>query len=131
MIKTFAIVSIIGGVTCCYLTALFGFPALATLFGYIPKKGKPTLMMRVMNHYTHFLEGLVARVSANAIPVLIIAAVIAFAGISLDPPSIPIDTDTKSMAPADLPAQIALDKVQDVRGSVTPPFPPSISGGTT
>lgn len=38
MIKTFAIVSIIGGVTCCYLTALFGFPALATLFGYIPKK---------------------------------------------------------------------------------------------
>ncbi|WP_254059067.1 RND family transporter [Methanogenium sp. MK-MG] len=125
MIKTFAIVSIIG-VTCCYLTALFGFPALAALIGYIPKSGKPTLMMRIMNRYTHFLEGLVARVSAAAVPVLIVAAVIAVAGISLDP-GIPIDTDTKSMAPADLPAQIALDKVQDVRGSVTP-FPLYIRG---
>ncbi len=125
MIKTFAVVSIIG-VTCCYLTALFGFPALVALFGYIPKEGKPTLMMRIMKRYTHFLEGLVSRISRAAVPILIIAAVIAFAGISLDP-SIPIDTDTKSMAPADLPAQIALDKVQDVRGSVTP-FPLYIRG---
>ncbi|WAI02056.1 efflux RND transporter permease subunit [Methanogenium organophilum] len=125
MIRTFAVVSIIG-VVCCYLTSLFGFPALAALFGYIPKTGKPTTMMRVMTRYTHLLEGVVARVSSSAIPILIVAVVIAFAGISLDP-SIPIDTDTKSMAPADLPAQIALDKVQDVRGSVTP-FPLYIRG---
>lgn len=125
MIKTFAVVSIIG-VVCCYLTSLFGFPALAALFGYTPKTGAPTLMMRVMNRYTHLLEGVVKRVSKSAIPVLIVAIVIAFAGISLDP-SIPIDTDTKSMAPPDLPAQIALDKVQDVRGSVTP-FPLYIRG---
>lgn len=125
MIKTFAVVSIIG-VVCCYLTSLFGFPALAALFGYTPKTGAPTMMMRVMNRYTHLLEGVVKRVSKSAIPVLIVAIVIAFAGISLDP-SIPIDTDTKSMAPPDLPAQIALDKVQDVRGSVTP-FPLYIRG---
>ena len=125
MIRTFAVVSIIG-VACCYLTALFGFPALAALLGYIPKEGKPTLMMRAMNHYNHLLEGVVVRVSASAIPVLIVAVVIAFAGISLDP-GIPIDTDTKSMAPPDLPAQIALDKVQDVLGSVTP-FPLYIRG---
>lgn len=125
MIKTFAVVSIIG-VACCYLTALFGFPTLAALLGYIPKEGKPTLMMRAMNHYNHLLEGVVGRVSASAIPVLIVAVVIAFAGISLDP-GIPIDTDTKSMAPPDLPAQIALDKVQDVLGSVTP-FPLYIRG---
>ncbi|WFN33720.1 hydrophobe/amphiphile efflux-3 (HAE3) family transporter [Methanogenium sp. S4BF] len=125
MIKTFAVVSIIG-VACCYFTALLGFPAFAALLGYIPKDGKPTLMMRAMNRYNHLLEGLVGRVSASAVPVLIIAVVIAFAGISLDP-GIPIDTDTKSMAPPDLPAQIALDKVQDVRGSVTP-FPLYIRG---
>ena len=125
MIKTFAVVSIIG-VTCCYFTSLFGFPALAALFGYTPKSGKPTIMMRVMTRYTHLLEGVVKKVSGSAIPVLIVAVVIAFAGISLDP-TIPIDTDTKSMAPADLPAQIALDKVQDVRGSVTP-FPLYIRG---
>ena len=125
MIKTFAIVSIIG-VACCYATSLFGFPALTALLGYTPKAGAPTMMMRIMSRYTRLLEGVVKRVSAAAIPILIVAVVIAFAGISLDP-TIPIDTDTKSMAPPDLPAQIALDKVQDVRGSVTP-FPLYIRG---
>ncbi|WOF17232.1 RND family transporter [Methanoplanus sp. FWC-SCC4] len=125
MIETFAIVSIIG-VSCCYLTSLFGFPALAIILDYKPKDTEQAKSVILMNKYNMLLEGMVGKVSRFAVPILIIAAVFAFIGISADP-SIPIDTDTKSMAPAGLPAQIALDKVQDVSGSVTP-FPMYIRG---
>nr|WP_281069315.1 hydrophobe/amphiphile efflux-3 (HAE3) family transporter [Methanomicrobium sp. W14] len=125
MIKTFAVVSIIG-VGCCYLTSLFGFPALAAILKYKPKENEQSKAVVLMNRYSTFLEGIVKKVSSAAIPVIVISIVIAYAGIHVDP-SIPIDTDTKSMAPPDLPAQLTLDKVEDVAGSVTP-FPLYLRG---
>ena len=125
MIQTFAIVSIIG-VVCCYLTSLFGFPALAAIMNYSPKHNEQSKAVIFMNRYNNFLERVVEKISLLAVPVIIIAIVIAFAGIYTDP-SIPIDTDTKSMAPPDLAAQLTLDKVQDVAGSVTP-FPIYVRG---
>ncbi|MDD4127614.1 MAG: MMPL family transporter, partial [Methanomicrobium sp.] len=110
MIQTFAIVSIIG-VVCCYLTSLFGFPALAAIMNYSPKHNEQSKAVIFMNRYNSFLERAVEKISLLAVPVVVIAIVIAFAGIYTDP-SIPIDTDTKSMAPPDLAAQLTLDKVQ-------------------
>ncbi|MBN2733371.1 MAG: RND family transporter [Methanomicrobiaceae archaeon] len=125
MIETFAVVSIIG-VACCYLTSLFGFPALAAILNYNPKDNVQSKSVIIMNRYNSFLEKVVEKVSLLAVPIIVVAVVIAYAGIYTDP-SIPIDTDTKSMAPPDLPAQLTLDKVQDVSGSVTP-FPLYIRG---
>ncbi|ADN37492.1 efflux transporter, hydrophobe/amphiphile efflux-3 (HAE3) family [Methanolacinia petrolearia DSM 11571] len=121
MIRTFGLVAIIG-VSCSYLTSLFGFPAIATLTGYVPKTEEKGAGQNLMRSYDLALGKAARRIIRVFIPILIISISIAYAGIALDP-TIPIDTSTKDMAPADLPAQLSLDKVEAVAGSVTPmPF---------
>jgi hydrophobe/amphiphile efflux-3 (HAE3) family protein len=121
MIRTFGLVAIIG-VSCSYLTSLFGFPAVATLTGYIPRAEGKGAGQRLMHAYDIVLGKAARRIIRVFVPILIISVSIAYAGIALDP-TIPIDTSTKDMAPADLPAQLSLDKVEAVAGSVTPmPF---------
>ncbi|WP_306413911.1 efflux RND transporter permease subunit [Methanolacinia paynteri] len=121
MIRTFGLVAIIG-VSCSYLTSLFGFPAIATLTGYTPKTEEKGAGQNLMRSYDLALGKAARRIIRVFIPILIISISIAYAGIALDP-TIPIDTSTKDMAPADLPAQLSLDKVEAVAGSVTPmPF---------
>jgi hydrophobe/amphiphile efflux-3 (HAE3) family protein len=121
MIRTFGLVAIIG-VSCSYLTSLFGFPAIATLTGYVPKTEEKGVGQNLMRSYDLVLGKAARRIIRVFIPILIISISIAYAGIALDP-TIPIDTSTKDMAPADLPAQLSLDKVEAVAGSVTPmPF---------
>jgi uncharacterized protein len=121
MIRSFGLVAIIG-VSCSYLTALFGFPAIATLTGYTPKEDGGGAGQRLMRAYDLVLGKAARRIMRVFIPILIISISIAYAGIALDP-TIEIDTSTKDMAPADLPAQLSLDKVEEVAGSVTPmPF---------
>lgn len=121
MIRSFGLVAIIG-VVCSYLTALFGFPAIATITEYAPKADGGGAGQRLMHAYDILLGKAARRVIRIFIPILIISISIAYAGIALDP-TIPIDTSTKDMAPADLPAQLSLDKVEAVAGSVTPmPF---------
>jgi uncharacterized protein len=118
MIQTFATVSLIG-IICCYLTSLFGFGAFAHIFRYEPKPPGNGLSDRLMAAYGKGLTWLVARVVNIAIPILMIALVLAAAGIVLDR-GIPVDASEDTMAPPDLPAQLVANEVQAVSGSIAP-----------
>lgn len=118
MIRTFATVCILG-IICCYLTALFGFGAFIHLFRYEPKPPGTGIAFRLMTAYDTVLSWTVTRVVKIAVPVVLIAVIIAAAGIALDR-TIPVDASEKSMSPADLPAQLVADEVQSVSGSLTP-----------
>ena len=118
MIRTFAAVSIIG-IVCCYFTSLFGFGVFAHLFGYVPKPPGTSIADRIMTAYDTGLSWIVIRVVKIAAPVVLVALVIAGAGIALDR-SIPVDASEESFAPPDLPAQVVADEVQSVSGSLTP-----------
>ncbi|MBR6011063.1 MAG: RND family transporter [Methanomicrobium sp.] len=126
MIICFAQVAIIG-VSCCYVSSLFGFPALVSILKYTPKEESempPNVILQ--EKYTHLLEGIVPKVIKGSFLILVVALVIAFSGIHIDP-SIPIDTDDSSMAPTGLPAKTTLDKVQEACGSLTA-FPLYVRG---
>ncbi|EHQ35600.1 efflux RND transporter permease subunit [Methanoplanus limicola] len=125
MIQSFGIVAIIG-VACSYLTALFGFPAIASVMSYEPKYDNSGPAHRIMSAYDHVLGRLSKKIVRVSVPILIIAVSVAYIGVVTDS-TIAIDTSTKDMAPPDLPAQLSLDKVQDVAGSVTA-FPYYIKG---
>jgi len=125
MIHTFATVSILG-ISCCYLTTLFLFGAFAHLLNYTPKPLHAGISGRLMPAYGKNLAVLAGKIAHNAIPVLIIAVVIAAVGISMDK-DILIDMSQQSMVPSDLPAQLVSDKVTSVAGSFTP-LPLYISG---
>jgi len=125
MIHTFATVSILG-ISCCYLTTLFGFGALAHLLRYTPKPLHAGISGRLMPAYGENVAKLAGKIAHHAVPVLIIAVTIAAVGISLDK-DILIDMSEQSMVPSDLPAQLVSDKVTSVAGSFTP-LPLYISG---
>jgi hypothetical protein len=118
MIQTFATVSLLG-ISCCYLTALFGFGAFAHLFRYEPKPAGDSIAFRVMKAYDTGLSWIVSRVVKIAGPVVLVAVVIAAAGIATDH-TIPVDASEKSLAPVDLPAQLVADEVQSISGSMVP-----------
>jgi uncharacterized protein len=118
MIHTFATVSILG-ITCCYVTTLFGFGALAHFLNYTPKPLHAGITGRLMPAYGKNLSVLAGKIAHHALPVLIIAVVIAGVGISMDK-DILIDMSQQSMVPSDLPAQLVSDKVTSVAGSFTP-----------
>jgi hypothetical protein len=118
MIHTFATVSILG-ITCSYVTTLVGFGALAHLLNYTPKPLHAGISGRLMPAYGKNLSVLAGKIAHHAIPVLIIAVVIAGIGISMDK-DILIDMSQQSMVPSDLPAQLVSDKVTSVAGSFTP-----------
>ena len=118
MIHTFATVSILG-ISCCYLTTLFGFGAFAHLLNYTPKPPHAGISGRLMPAYGENVAKLAGKMAHIAVPVLIIAIVIAAVGISLDK-GILIDMSQQSMVPSDLPAQLVSDKVTSVAGSFTP-----------
>jgi hypothetical protein len=118
MIQTFATVSILG-IVCCYLTSLFGFGAFVHLLQYEPKPPGKGIPDRLMTAYDAGLSWIVTSVVKIAAPVVLVAVIIAAAGIAMDP-SIPIDASENSFAPPDLPAQVVADQVQSVSGSLTP-----------
>ncbi|MEI6841952.1 MAG: MMPL family transporter, partial [Methanomicrobiales archaeon] len=128
MIQTFAMVSILG-IVCCYLTSLFGFGAFVLLLKYEPKPPGKSITERLMTRYDALLSRVAAGVIKIAMPVILVAVVIAAVGLTMDP-GIPVDTSSKSMGPADLPAQLVADEVQSVSGSLAP-LPLYISGINT
>jgi len=128
MIQTFAMVSILG-IVCCYLTSLFGFGAFVLLHKYEPKPPGKSITERLMTRYDALLSRVAAGVIKIAMPVILVAVVIAAVGLTMDP-GIPVDTSSKSMGPADLPAQLVADEVQSVSGSLAP-LPLYISGINT
>lgn len=128
MIQTFAMVSILG-IVCCYLTSLFGFGAFVLLLKYEPKPPGKSITERLMTRYDALLSRVAAGIIKIAMPVILVAVVIAAVGLTMDP-GIPVDTSSKSMGPADLPAQLVADEVQSVSGSLAP-LPLYISGINT
>lgn len=118
MIQTFATVSIIG-ISCCYLTSVLGFGAIVHLVSYEPKPPGRGFTYRLNAAYERVLSTVVSVVVKIAGPVVLVAVVIAAAGIALDS-GIPVDASQKSMVPPGLPAQLVADKVQSVSGSLTP-----------
>ena len=118
MIRTFAMVSIIG-IVCCYLTALFGFGAFAHVLKYVPKPPGNTIADRIMTFYDTGLTAISSGVVKIAVPIVLISIVIALVGISLDP-GIPVDASQQTLAPSDMPAVVVADKVESIAGSLTP-----------
>ncbi len=118
MIRTFALVSIIG-IVCCYLTALFGFGAFAHVMKYVPKAPGNTIADRIMTVYDTGLRAISSGVVKIAVPIVLIALVVALVGISLDP-GIPVDASQQSLAPSDMQAVVVADEVESIAGSLTP-----------
>jgi hydrophobe/amphiphile efflux-3 (HAE3) family protein len=118
MIQTFATVSILG-IVCCYITSLFGFGAFAHLLRYEPKPPGKGIAYRLMAAYDEVLSRVVTVAVKVAGPIVLVALVIAAAGVAIDR-GIPVDASEKSLAPADLPAQVVADEVQSVSGSLIP-----------
>jgi len=139
MIRSFGLVSIIGIFT-CYWVSCIGMPTLGLLLKYKPKPQKTDQCYAVGTNacdsvigsgkedkthktkkkssfsYGNFLTGTSVKIAKNPIPVLIIAACIAFIGFQIDP-TIPIESNENSFVPADMPAKINFDKVTRILGS--------------
>ncbi|HPP77681.1 hydrophobe/amphiphile efflux-3 (HAE3) family transporter [Methanospirillum sp.] len=115
MIRSFGLVAIIG-VSVCYLTSLIGIPLIAVLIRYKPKgkqgEEKPTRADLILSKTA-------VTIAKNPLPVLMVAVLIAFIGLQVDP-SIPISTNERTFVPSDMPAKISLDKVSRTIGSTTP-----------
>ncbi len=118
MIRTFAMVSILG-IICCYLTSLFGFGAFAHLLKYEPKPPGKGIADLIMSVYDVGLTWIASRVVRIAAPIILVAIIIASVGLIVDR-GIPVDASENTMAPPDLPAMVVADEVQSVAGSLTP-----------
>ncbi|MEI7433393.1 MAG: hydrophobe/amphiphile efflux-3 (HAE3) family transporter [Methanomicrobiales archaeon] len=118
MIRTFAMVSILG-IVCCYLTSLFGFGAFAHLLKYEPKPPGKGIADLIMRGYDVGLTWISSRVVRVAAPIILVAIILASVGLIVDR-GIPVDASENTMAPPDLPAMVVADEVQSVAGSLTP-----------
>ncbi|HOP67002.1 MAG TPA: hydrophobe/amphiphile efflux-3 (HAE3) family transporter [Methanoregulaceae archaeon] len=122
MIGGFGVVCMIG-VVCCYLMALVTVPTMALLLKYKPKaNGSSDPGNSAGKHkielYTEFLGRVAEKVARNAVPILIICALVAFIGFQTDG-EIPINTDEETFVPSDMPAVINLKKVSRTMGSTS------------
>lgn len=125
MVKSFGLVSIIG-IACCYGAALVGLPVIALLVKYRPKPEGSGRAVALKKRYDSFLSRAAVKIAKNPVPVLLVAAVVAFAGITVDE-SIPIDTNQDTFVPPDMPTKLSLNTVTGVVGSVQP-FPLLVEG---
>jgi hydrophobe/amphiphile efflux-3 (HAE3) family protein len=122
MIRTFGLVCVIG-VASCYLAALVIVPTIGLLLHYKPKYGtnevsEPNNQTHTMERYNNAIGNLAEKIAKNAVPVLLICAVIGFIGFQMDN-EIKISTDEKTFVPSDMPAKIQLDKVSRTMGSTS------------
>lgn len=125
MVKSFGLVSIIG-IVCCYGAALVGLPVIALLVKYRPKPEGSGRAVALKKRYDSLLSGAAVKIAKNPVPVLLVAAVVAYAGIAVDA-SIPIDTNQDTFVPPDMPTKLSLNTVTGVVGSVQP-FPLLVQG---
>jgi hydrophobe/amphiphile efflux-3 (HAE3) family protein len=123
MVRSFGFVAILG-VMFCYLSSLICVPMIALLTKYTPKRShQPSAGA---GGYSRFLASMAVKIAHNPVPVILIAALVAFAGVQLDS-SIPIDTNQNTFVPGDMPARLSLNKVTSMIGS-TDPLPLYVSG---
>jgi hydrophobe/amphiphile efflux-3 (HAE3) family protein len=134
MIRSFGLVSIIGIFT-TYWFSCIGMPTLGLLLNYKPKPQKGAACYAVGKEacdtiipaagangkkegfsYGRFLTQVSVKIARNPIPVLLLAACIAFVGFQIDP-TIPVESNENSFVPSDMPAKINIDKVTRILGS--------------
>ena len=133
MIRSFGLVAIIGIFTCYWISCI-GMPTLALLLNYQPKPQKSEQCYAVGTDacdsiirsgkngkkssfsYGQFLTNTSVKIAKNPIPILLIAACIAFIGFQIDP-TIPVESNENSFVPSDMPAKINIDKVTRVMGA--------------
>jgi hydrophobe/amphiphile efflux-3 (HAE3) family protein len=113
MIRGFALVSIIGIVT-CYAVSLIGVPVFARLVNYRPK-GVHTEIHEATG-FDRFLGRLSVRIAKNPLPLLAVVGIVALVGVAVDS-SIPISTDENTFVPQDMPALVMMQKVSRTMGS--------------
>lgn len=141
MIRSFGIVSIIG-INTCFWVSCIGMPTLALLLNYQPKPQKTEVCYAVGDgacdsiigdeknepvtkngkagsfSYGQFLTNTSVKIAKNPIPVLLIAACIAFIGFQIDT-TIPVESNENSFVPSDMPAKINMDKVTRIMGATS------------
>lgn len=122
MIGGFGVVCMIG-VVCCYLMALVTVPTMGLLLNYKPKVNESSdpgnsAGKHKIESYTEFLGRFAEKMARNAVPILIICALVAFIGFQTDG-EIPINTDEETFVPSDMPAVINLKKVSRTMGSTS------------
>lgn len=94
---------------------------IALLTGYTPKRSRQP--SAGPGGYSRFLASMAVRIAHNPVPVILIAALVAFAGVQLDS-SIPIDTNQNSFVPVDMagPAQPEHSLLDDRLHRAGPPL---------
>ncbi|HVP93780.1 MAG TPA: hydrophobe/amphiphile efflux-3 (HAE3) family transporter [Methanoregulaceae archaeon] len=139
MIRSFGLVSIIG-IFACYWVSCIGIPTFALLLKYKPKQPKTEKCFAVGTDacdsiiddkknagagkngkkkpfsYGDFLTNTSVKIAKNPIPILVIAACIAFIGFQIDP-TIPVESNENTFVPQDMPAKINFDVVTRTIGS--------------
>ena len=139
MIRSFGLVAIIGIFTCYWISCI-GMPTLALLLNYQPKPQKTEECYAVGTDacdsiigsgknghankngkkssfsYGQFLTNTSVKIAKNPIPILLIAACIAFIGFQIDP-TIPVESNENAFVPSDMPAKINIDKVTRIMGA--------------
>jgi len=121
MIGGFGIVCMIG-VASCYLMALIAVPTVGLVLKYKPKYGGNSGSNNNKRHkieiYNEFLGRIAEKVARNAVPILIICALVAFIGFQMDNEII-INTNEETFVPSDMPAMNNLKKVSRTMGSTS------------
>jgi hydrophobe/amphiphile efflux-3 (HAE3) family protein len=139
MIRSFGLVSIIG-IFICYWVSCIGIPTFAVLLKYKPKPQKTEECLAVGTDacdsiikdkknggagkngkkrsfsYGDFLTNTSVKIAKNPIPILLIAACIAFIGLQIDP-TIPVESNENTFVPSSMLAKINLDKITRIMGS--------------
>jgi hydrophobe/amphiphile efflux-3 (HAE3) family protein len=133
MIRSFGLVAIIGIFT-CYWVSCIGMPTIALLLNYKPKPQKNEECYAVGTDacdsiigsgknrktnsfsYSRFLTDASVKIAKNPLPILLIAACIAFIGFQIDP-TIPVESNENTFVPSDMPAKINIDKVTRILGA--------------
>ncbi|MBP2145726.1 hydrophobe/amphiphile efflux-3 (HAE3) family protein [Methanofollis sp. W23] len=118
MVKSFGIVSLIG-ITCCYGVTLLGLPAYALLRNYTPKPAASGRAVEMKEKYDGVLSQIAGKIAKNPVPVLLVAAFVAYGGVVADS-SIPIDTNQNTFVPPEMPTKLSLNEVTGMVGAVRP-----------
>ncbi|MDV0442505.1 hydrophobe/amphiphile efflux-3 (HAE3) family transporter [Methanorbis furvi] len=128
-IRQFGYVAMIG-IACCYLSALLIIPLYALITNYTPKPHTPSSYSSstttFSERYNAFLGKMAVKIAKYAVPILLILCIVGVTGLFLDE-EVPIQTDTKSYLPNDMPAIVNLNMMSRAMGD-TGGFPVYVQG---
>lgn len=122
MIRDFGTACLIGVVS-CFLLAIVIIPAFFAIFGYgRGPNGRPgpaeAPETGALAGYSRFLGDLAVRVARHPVPVILLFALLAVAGIQYDG-AIGINVDQQSFVPETMPARVSLEKVERAIGGTS------------